>query len=173
MRLEYYYAAGQTLIPNVFIDKYMTEASGEFVKVYLCLLRMQEVTEITVSALADKLDLSERTVNRALAFLEKCHLLKLFYDEQGKMSGLRLLPGTEAPEEQPQAAPAVLTESAKKAAPKSQVKQAETKLPAKPQPEAAQEEQPKKAQGKAGADSERRHYQHRSRRHHQPIPQEA
>ena len=159
MRLEYYYAAGQTLIPNVFIDKYMTEASGEFVKVYLCLLRMQGVTEITVSALADKLDLSERTVNRALAFLEKCHLLKLFYDEQGKMSGLRLLPGTEASEEQPQAAPAVVTESAKKAAPKSQVKQAETKLPAKPQPEAAQEEQPKKAQGKAGADSERRHYQ--------------
>ena len=28
MRLECYTAAGQTLVPNVFIDKYMTEASG-------------------------------------------------------------------------------------------------------------------------------------------------
>ena len=40
MRLECYSTAGQTLVPNVFIDQYMAEANGEFVKVYLCLLRM-------------------------------------------------------------------------------------------------------------------------------------
>ena len=119
MRLEYCFTAGQTLVPNVFIDKYMTEASGEFVKVYLCLLRMQGVAEITVSALADRLDLSERTVNRALAYLETCGLLKLFYDEQGKLNGIRLLPGTETAEEPVSAAS---KQTAKKEAPAAEAK---------------------------------------------------
>ncbi len=95
MRLECYTAAGQTLVPNVFIDKYMTEASGEFVKVYLCLLRTQGGSEISVESLAERLDLSERTVNRALKYLEKCGLLKLFYDAEGHMNGIRMLSGTD------------------------------------------------------------------------------
>ena len=95
MRLECYTAAGQTLVPNVFIDKYMTEASGEFVKVYLCLLRTQGGAEISVESLAERLDLSERTVNRALKYLEKCGLLKLFYDAEGHMNGIRMLSGAD------------------------------------------------------------------------------
>lgn len=95
MRLECYTAAGQTLVPNVFIDKYMAEANGEFVKVYLCLLRMQGGTEISVESLAERLDLSERTVGRALKYLEKCSLLKLFYDAEGHMNGIRMLSGTD------------------------------------------------------------------------------
>lgn len=141
MRLEYYYAAGQTLIPNVFIDKYMTEASGEFVKVYLCLLRMQGAAEITAELLADRLDLSERTVDRALSYLEKCGLLKLFYDEQGKMNGIRLLPGTEPAQAK---APA---EEAVKAAP------AETRT--EPSSRARRE----KSAGGAEEEGKRRHYQ--------------
>ena len=138
MRLEYYYAAGQTLIPNVFIDKYLTEANGEFVKVYLCLLRMQGAAEITAGALADKLDLSERTVNRALAYLERCGLLKLFYDGEGKMSGIRLLPGTE---------PADGPAPAEEKQPQKEVRTAE----AQPEPVSrTQKEKP---------ESERRHYQ--------------
>ena len=70
MRLECYAAAGQTLVPNVFIDKYMAEANGEFVKVYLCLLRTQGTAEISVESLAERLDLSERSVDRALKYLE-------------------------------------------------------------------------------------------------------
>ena len=95
MRLECFTAAGQTLVPNVFIDKYMAEANGEFVKVYLCLLRTQGAAEISVESLAERLDLSERTVNRALKYLEKCSLLKLFYDAEGRMNGIRMLPGTD------------------------------------------------------------------------------
>lgn len=107
MRLEYFAAAGQTLVPNVFIDKYMAEANGEFVKVYLCLLRMQSAAEISVESLAERLDLSERTVERALKYLEKCSLVKLFYDAEGHMNGIRMLPGTEFFDEAPQtAAPA-------------------------------------------------------------------
>ena len=95
MRLECFTAAGQTLVPNVFIDKYMAEANGEFVKVYLCLLRTQGAAEISVESLAERLDLSERTVNRALKYLEKCSLLKLFYDAEGHMNGIRMLSGTD------------------------------------------------------------------------------
>ena len=95
MRLECWTAAGQTLVPNVFIDQYMAEANGEFVKVYLCLLRMQGAAEISAESLADRLDLSERTVERALKYLEKCALLKLFYDGEGRMNGIRLLSGAD------------------------------------------------------------------------------
>ena len=99
MRLECYAAAGQTLVPNVFIDKYMTEASGEFVKIYLCLLRLQGTAEIDVRSLAERLDLTERTVNRGLAYLEKCGLLKLFYDAEGTLNGIRILSGADDPGE--------------------------------------------------------------------------
>ena len=31
-----------TCVPNIFIDKYMTSANGEFVKIYLYLLRCMD-----------------------------------------------------------------------------------------------------------------------------------
>ena len=34
------YTPNETTIPNIFLDRYMPLANGEFVKVYLCLLRM-------------------------------------------------------------------------------------------------------------------------------------
>ena len=163
MRLEYFAAAGQTLVPNVFIDKYMAEANGEFVKVYLCLLRMQSAAEISVESLAERLDLSERTVERALKYLEKCSLLKLFYDAEGHMNGIRMLPGTEFFDEAPQPAEparagkpdsAAKAPAAEKTAPPAAAKQPEAvkKPAAAPAPAAP-------AAGKAPKEeSERRHY---------------
>ena len=47
-----------TVVSNAFIDTYMTAANGEYVKVFLYLLR-HEGEEVTVSAIADALDLHD------------------------------------------------------------------------------------------------------------------
>ena len=135
MRLECYTAAGQTLVPNVFIDKYMTEASGEYVKLYLCLLRTQGGTEVSVESLAERLDLSERTVNRALKYLEKCGLLKLFYDAEGHMNGIRMLSGSDLCDEPVPLAPSAGSMPAGTA----------EKAPAGPSAPAAEGEKPARA----------------------------
>lgn len=80
-----------TYVPNTFIDKYMTHADGEFVKIYLYLLRCMNGPSrtLTVSDIADKFDNTERDVQRALKYWEKMNLLRLEYKEE-TLSGICL-----------------------------------------------------------------------------------
>lgn len=80
-----------TYVPNTFIDKYMTHADGEFVKIYLYLLRCmnQDNRTLSVSDIADKFDNTERDVQRALKYWEKMRLLQLEYKED-ELSGICL-----------------------------------------------------------------------------------
>ena len=66
-----------TLVENEFIDKYMAEANGEYVKVYLLLLRYKcdPSVNLGVSEIADILDSTEKDVNRALDYWTKKGLL--------------------------------------------------------------------------------------------------
>ena len=59
-----------TIIPNQFIDCFMPEANGEFVKVYLYLLRCMHshAYNCTISAIADKFNNTEMDVIRALRY---------------------------------------------------------------------------------------------------------
>ena len=102
----------QTAVSNAFIDGYMADANGEFVKVYLYLLRLlaDEDKEFSVSFLADKLNNTEKDVVRALCYWEKLNLLQLEYGPGGKLSRVAVLdvpvPQIEdGPEEAPQAEP--------------------------------------------------------------------
>lgn len=81
-----------TSIPNIFIDKYMTNANGEFVKIYLYLLRCMSLNRqaCTISELADTFEHTEKDILRALAYWEKMHLLHLVYDESHQVSGIQL-----------------------------------------------------------------------------------
>lgn len=63
-----------TVISNNFIDDYMAAANGEYVKVYLYLLRHQDVP-VTVEVLADALNHTEADVRRALAYWKKAGVL--------------------------------------------------------------------------------------------------
>lgn len=82
-----------TLVSNRFIDWFLPEASGEFVKVYLLLLRqVSEGREFSVSDMADQLNNTEKDVLRALKYWEKMKLLKLKYEGEGSLLGLELLP---------------------------------------------------------------------------------
>lgn len=63
-----------TLVSNRFIDEHMASANGEYVKVYLYLLR-HEGENINFSAIADALEHTEADIRRALAFWEKAGVL--------------------------------------------------------------------------------------------------
>lgn len=72
---------GVTLLKNAFIDHYMMNANGEYVKIYLYILRCVEdpdfSSDISVSRLADVFDCTEKDILRALKYWENAGLLTL------------------------------------------------------------------------------------------------
>lgn len=63
-----------TILTNEFIDKYMAAANGEYVKVYLYLLRHQNDL-IELGSIAEALNHTEADVRRALAYWERMGIL--------------------------------------------------------------------------------------------------
>ena len=59
---------GHTLVSDLFLDEYMPSANGEYVKVYLYLLRClkSDVQDLSISLIADKFEHTENDVRRAL-----------------------------------------------------------------------------------------------------------
>lgn len=56
-------------ISNFFIDYYMTSANGEFVKVYLYLVRLMSSRKpISVADIADHFNLTEQDICRAIRY---------------------------------------------------------------------------------------------------------
>lgn len=68
--------ANITGVANEFIDRFMAEANGEYVKVYLYLLR-HRAEVVTVGTIADALNHTEADVRRALGYWRKAGVLKL------------------------------------------------------------------------------------------------
>lgn len=85
---------GVTVVPNLFIQNYMPEANGEFVKVYLYLLQTLSGASavFTLADGADALNCTERDILRALKYWAKAGVLELSFDPSKKLSGIRLLP---------------------------------------------------------------------------------
>lgn len=82
-----------TSVSNVFIDEYMSGANGEFVKIYLYLLRQLNSAEagFSLSEIADKFEHTEKDVKRALCYWERMQLLHLDYDTNENLVGIRLM----------------------------------------------------------------------------------
>ena len=82
-----------TLLSNTFIDFYMPEANGEFVKVYIYLLRSLSQTPVSFSLaqMADRLLCTERDILRALKYWAKQGLLSLDFTDNKKLCGIALL----------------------------------------------------------------------------------
>ena len=108
-----------TSVSNTFIDEYMSDANGEFVKIYLYLLRLMNAPQasFSISSIADKFEHTEKDVKRALAYWERMHLLQLEYDNDKNLTGIRMLdsssrdaapsdPGTSGTQTEPAGAPA-------------------------------------------------------------------
>ena len=79
-----------TIVENDFIDHYMVSANGEYVKVYLLLLRYQNIPEQLpdIPQMADLLENTEGDILRALKYWEKERILSLEYDETNELAGI-------------------------------------------------------------------------------------
>lgn len=66
-----------TVLENEFIDQHMVKANGEYIKVYLLLLRHSSDASgnLSISQIADLLDITEKDVVRALNYWKKEGLL--------------------------------------------------------------------------------------------------
>ena len=83
--------ATDTIIPNRFLDDYMPKANGEFVKVYLYLLRnANSNSQISISGIADQMNHTENDVLRALRYWEQESLLKLTFHTDSSLTGIAL-----------------------------------------------------------------------------------
>ena len=81
-----------TLLSNDFVDRFMVSAHGEFVKLYIYLLRHEQAgSDIPdLSSIADALSCQEKDIVRALTYWEKQGLLALSYDDSA-LSGITFL----------------------------------------------------------------------------------
>ena len=97
-----------TVVANEFLDKYMPRANGDYVKVYLYLLK-NRVSGIDVETIAEHLQLTEGDVRRAIRY----------WEEQGIVS---VGEGTDAKADR---TPQKKQEAQAKSAPQSEVSEAE------------------------------------------------
>lgn len=81
-----------TVLTNNFIDNYMPEANGEFVKVYIYLLRLLSDASVPFSLeqMADHFFCTERDIVRALKYWEKVNLLTLTYRSNEDITDITL-----------------------------------------------------------------------------------
>lgn len=99
-----------TQVPNVFIDTYMPQANGSFVKVYLYLLRQAGAPApvLTVENMADMLSNTEADIIRALRYWEKQGILSIT-EAGGQIMEISLLP---LPDQSAERVPAACSETA-------------------------------------------------------------
>lgn len=81
-----------TLIPNVFIDQYISNSNGDFIKVYLLLLRLisKGTYQISLIDIADYLHLTEADVTRAFKYWENNKVIAVTYNDK-ELHSIRFL----------------------------------------------------------------------------------
>lgn len=89
--LNAYPSSEITIIPNIFIDKYLPMANGAYVKVYLYLLKCYQCNiNISINSIADHLDNTENDILRALFYWEKLNLLTISRNSNNKISSIHI-----------------------------------------------------------------------------------
>ena len=90
LTLKNCFEGNSTVIENEFIDHYMAKANGEYVKVYLLLLRHLNASNssLSICKLADYLECTEKDILRAFKHWSKVGLLRIDHDEAGNICGL-------------------------------------------------------------------------------------
>lgn len=91
IQLKNNYPQSHVSVPRVFIEKYMADANGEFVKVYLFLLHCMgssAASDCSISAIADLLNCTEKDILRALKYWEKVGVLNIELNTKNELTAL-------------------------------------------------------------------------------------
>lgn len=109
-----------TAVSNTFIDTYMAAANGEYVKVFLYLLRHAQ-EELTIPKIADALNHTESDVKRALSYWEDAGLLLWENTEPlSREEPSMQTPSAQSPTMQGESDPGVLRQGRQETAPPQQ-----------------------------------------------------
>lgn len=82
-------------ISNFFIDYYMIPANGEFVKIYLYLIRLlQSGHPVSIQDIAEHFQCTQKDICRAIRYWVDRELLRLEYNQQGELLGITILKPT-------------------------------------------------------------------------------
>ncbi len=90
IRIRSCFSQDVTVISNRFLDRFLPNANGDFVKIYLYLLRAATTRSDAHSlcSIADRMNCTENDVNRALKYWEKEGILQLAYSEEGTLTDI-------------------------------------------------------------------------------------
>lgn len=104
--LSYGSRSSSTVVSNIFVDRYMTDARGSDVKVYIYLLRCLQdpSTPVSIESIADALDETEKDIRTALRYWDKQHVLSVRCTRDGKIKSIRLYDLDEEAEDEVEAA---------------------------------------------------------------------
>ncbi len=82
-----------TVVSNQFIDYYMPSANGEYVKIYLYILRSvnHHASTFSIEEMAKKFDHTVSYIMNALRYWETMQLLQLYYDENNTLKHINFL----------------------------------------------------------------------------------
>lgn len=88
IRIRSCFTQDVTVISNDFLDRFLPEANGDFLKIYLHLLRTagRRSDSFSLCSIADRMNCTENDVIRALRYWEKEHQLQLTLEEDGTIS---------------------------------------------------------------------------------------
>lgn len=89
-------------ISNFFIDYHMTQANGEFVKIYLYMVRLLQASHsVSIQDIADHFQCTEKDICRAIRYWVDRNLLRLEYNQKKELMGITVMsiPAPEQPEE--------------------------------------------------------------------------
>ena len=83
-----------TFVSNRFLDVYMPSANGEFVKIYIYLLRncSREQTRLELSCIADAFNCTEADIVRALKYWKKAGILDVSFNSRGTLTDVVFYP---------------------------------------------------------------------------------
>ena len=86
-----------TIISNDFLDRFLPEANGEFIKIYLYLLRVagSGSDSLSVSSIADRLNCTEKDVERALRYWEREGVLSIMGGQDGVLTDITFFQQTD------------------------------------------------------------------------------
>lgn len=88
-------------ISNFFIDYHMTQANGEFVKIYLYMVRLlQSNHSISIQDIADHFQCTQKDICRAIRYWVDRDLLRLEYNQNNELIGITIM--NLMPPEQPE-----------------------------------------------------------------------
>ena len=96
--LSYGSRTTSTMVSNTFIDRYMTDARGSDVKVYIYLLRcLQDPSSpVSIESIAEALDETEKDIRTALKYWKGQHVLSVHCSRDGKIKNITLFDLDEA-----------------------------------------------------------------------------